>query len=93
MDVLKETDYAKSDETGLPASNVLSFGLPADSSIMVRPSGTEPKIKLYITATGKTFEEIEAAVDSMNNDRSEYIYAITCFSDKGKFLAKVKEDA
>ena len=41
----------------------------------------------------KTFEEIEAAVDSMNNDRSEYIYAITCFSDKGKFLAKVKEDA
>ncbi len=41
----------------------------------------------------KTFEEIETAVDYMNNDRSEYIYAITCFSDKGKFLAKVKEDA
>ena len=41
----------------------------------------------------KTFEEIEAAVDSMNNDRSEYIYAITCFSDKGKFLARKRPSA
>ncbi len=40
----------------------------------------------------KTFEDIGEAVDYLDSDRREYIYAITCFSDKGKFLAKVKED-
>ncbi len=39
----------------------------------------------------KSFEDIGEAVDHLNSDRSEYIYAITCFSDKGKFLAKVRE--
>lgn len=38
----------------------------------------------------KLFEDIDEAVDFMNSDRSEYIYVITCFSDKGKFLVKVK---
>lgn len=38
----------------------------------------------------KTFEDINEAVDYLDNDRSEYIYTITCFSDKGKFLARVK---
>jgi UDP-N-acetylmuramyl tripeptide synthase len=38
----------------------------------------------------KRFEDIGEAVDFLNSDRREYIYVITCFSDKGKFLAKVK---
>ena len=40
----------------------------------------------------KLFESIDEAADYLNSDRSEYIYVITCFSDKGKFLVKVKED-
>ncbi len=36
----------------LPKSNVLSFSLGDGASVIVRPSGTEPKIKAYITATG-----------------------------------------
>ena len=36
------------------------------------------------------FEDINEAVSYLDSDRKEYIYAITCFSDKGKFLAKVK---
>ena len=36
------------------------------------------------------FEEINDAVSFLDSDRKEYIYAITCFSDKGKFLARVK---
>ena len=40
----------------------------------------------------KLFEIIDEAADYLNSDRSEYIYVITCFSDKGKFLVKVKED-
>ena len=35
---------------------------------------------------------IDSAADYLNSDRSEYLYVITCFSDKGKFLVKVKED-
>ena len=38
----------------------------------------------------KLFEDIGEAADHLNSDRKEYIYAITCFSDKGKLLAKVK---
>ena len=40
----------------------------------------------------KLFESIDEATDYLNSDRREYIYVITCFSDKGKFLVKVKED-
>ena len=36
--------------------------------------------------------EIEKAVDYLDSDRKEYIYVITCFSDKGKFLEKLKGD-
>ncbi len=40
----------------------------------------------------KLFESIDEAADYLNSDRREYLYVITCFSDKGKFLVKVKED-
>ena len=39
----------------------------------------------------KLFEDISEAADHLNSDRKEYIYAITCFSDKEKFLSKVEE--
>ncbi len=47
-------------ETGtmeLSGSNVLRFGLADGTSFIVRPSGTEPKIKVYILTSGKTAEE------------------------------------
>ena len=37
------------------------------------------------------FEDIHDAATYLNSDRKEYIYAITCFSDKGKFLSEVEE--
>ncbi|MDD3833358.1 MAG: phospho-sugar mutase [Oscillospiraceae bacterium] len=42
----------KTAEIDLPKSNVLSFSLEENASVIVRPSGTEPKIKAYITAAG-----------------------------------------
>ena len=45
-------DYLN-DDTGLPKSNVLSFQLDNNCQVLFRPSGTEPKLKIYITATGK----------------------------------------
>ena len=54
--VVKAVDY-KFDETGLPKSNMLRFCLADKSEIVVRPSGTEPKLKLYVTASAETEEE------------------------------------
>ena len=39
----------------------------------------------------RLFEDIEEAAEYLNSDRKEYIYAITCFSDKDKFLSQVEE--
>ena len=50
--VLTVKDYLSGDD-GLPPSNVLTFGCE-DRAVIVRPSGTEPKIKFYLTAWGKT---------------------------------------
>ena len=41
----------------LPKSNVLGFYFADGSSLIVRPSGTEPKIKLYLSAVGATDED------------------------------------
>ena len=51
------TDYEKPEETGLPKANVLIYGLDDGSTVVVRPSGTEPKIKIYYTTKGATLEE------------------------------------
>ena len=40
-----------------PKSNVLSFSFENDITVLMRPSGTEPKIKFYYTTKGKTFDE------------------------------------
>ena len=44
----------------LPKSNVIAFGLENGASLIVRPSGTEPKIKIYVNAVGTTADEAEA---------------------------------
>jgi len=46
--------------TGFPKSNVLYFDFANGEWLCVRPSGTEPKIKLYIGVTGASFEDSEA---------------------------------
>ncbi len=68
-------DYENTEETGLPASNVLSFRLPDGAQIIVRPSGTEPKIKFYITATGKTFDQADACYGSVLADAKSWLEA------------------
>ena len=51
----KETDVATGSVTDidLPKSNVIALHLSDDNAVIIRPSGTEPKIKLYITSVGK----------------------------------------
>ena len=50
--VVKVVDYLKTEETGLPSSNVLQFFDAEGDVVSVRPSGTEPKIKFYFGAKG-----------------------------------------
>ncbi|MBQ6514982.1 MAG: phospho-sugar mutase [Clostridia bacterium] len=47
------TEGGKSEPTGLPASDVLYFELEGGCWVCVRPSGTEPKIKLYVNTNAK----------------------------------------
>ncbi len=71
--VLRERDYASGkiivpglgfvDKTHISGSNVLYFELEDDTSFIVRPSGTEPKIKVYILVSGNDKEECTQKID------------------------------
>lgn len=50
-------------ETGLPESNVLFYDLEGGCSLIIRPSGTEPKIKLYVMTRGKSEKEAQELYD------------------------------
>ena len=63
--VMKVTDYKKPEETGLPAANVLIYALEGGATVVVRPSGTEPKIKTYFTTLGKDLAEAEAQKEKL----------------------------
>lgn len=49
----------------LPKSNVLEFVLGDRGSVIVRPSGTEPKVKFYYTAVGKDRNEAKFLLDAL----------------------------
>ncbi len=63
----KETDLVsgKVTDIDLPTSNVIALNLEGDNAVIIRPSGTEPKIKLYITAVGKTHSDAAAICDNL----------------------------
>ena len=63
--VAKVTDYLKPEETGLPKSNVLTYSLENGETVVVRPSGTEPKIKAYYTTKGVDLAEAQAHKDTL----------------------------
>ena len=63
--VTKVIDYKNTAETGLPAANVLIFKLDGGAEAIVRPSGTEPKIKTYFTTLGKDLAEAQAQKDTL----------------------------
>ena len=63
--VEKVTDYLDSKATGLPSANVLIYALEGGASVVIRPSGTEPKIKTYFTTLGKDLEEAMKQKDAL----------------------------
>lgn len=60
------TDYL-TDPTGLPRSDVLAFSLTGSASVVVRPSGTEPKLKLYLSAKASTRADADAQLYALED--------------------------
>ncbi len=73
MKIVKISDYKESVEKDLvsgtekviklPKSNVLAYNLEGNNAAIVRPSGTEPKIKIYVTAVGKDKNDAQRITD------------------------------
>ncbi len=68
----KFTD-GKTEAIDLPKSNVLAFALEGGNKVIVRPSGTEPKIKAYITAIGESKEGAAALADKLIEASNEFM--------------------
>lgn len=60
------TDYLN-DKTGLPQSDVLEYHLSGDRKFIVRPSGTEPKLKIYLFAHGSDQVKAEKELDALES--------------------------
>lgn len=78
MPVLQTSDYESGETTDiatglktlidLPKSNVLAYKLSDNNGVIVRPSGTEPKIKVYITACAKEKSAAEQLAEKIGHD-------------------------
>ncbi len=69
-------DYKKQQINGLPKANVLSFTLADESKLIVRPSGTEPKIKIYGMAYEKEFSSIDEGLKKCDEKLNHYLNAL-----------------
>ncbi len=67
LSVEKDIATGETKTIDLPKSNVLHFCL-GGNAVIVRPSGTEPKIKLYITSIGNSEEDSKILADKMAED-------------------------
>lgn len=82
-DVVSVSDYEASktvftngradEKIELPKSNVLAYGLTDGNKLIVRPSGTEPKIKAYITAVGKSREKADSIAAKLIDAANEFM--------------------
>ena len=70
----KVIDY-QNDQTGLPKADVLEYRLENGAKLMVRPSGTGPKIKVYLSAVGKSAAEADAVNAALATAAAEWMNA------------------
>lgn len=73
--ISKDLKTGKTSDINLPKSNVLAFMLENNAKVIIRPSGTEPKIKAYYTVTADTNEEASIKEKSLDDAFSKMILA------------------
>ena len=66
--IVTELSTQATEPTGQSRSDVLYYTLTSGDKIIVRPSGTEPKIKIYVLANGEDTEALERKVNTYIND-------------------------
>ncbi|MBQ7995652.1 MAG: phospho-sugar mutase [Bacilli bacterium] len=66
-EIVSKIDYLPGVD-GLPKADVLKFSLASGVSFIVRPSGTEPKLKIYLFAKGESKEANEKMFDSIKKE-------------------------
>lgn len=67
IDVVRRLDYME-DVHGLPAENVMKYVLADGSWVCLRPSGTEPKIKMYFAVQGADASDAQGKLDRLLQD-------------------------
>lgn len=65
------------DDTGLPKSNVIKLMLADESVLVIRPSGTEPKLKVYVTAVGETLAAAQQTVEALVQEINAFIKGLS----------------
>lgn len=65
--IITDNENGEQRALDLPKSNILAYALPDGNFAIVRPSGTEPKIKVYITGCGKSKEESQRIAESIGD--------------------------
>lgn len=70
--VISSIDYLEGID-GLPKSDVISFLLEDKASVICRPSGTEPKLKIYLSAAADSKEDAESQLDMIIENMSRLI--------------------
>ncbi len=83
LEVLAVSDYLASKTTDtktgnakeitLPKSNVLAYALENGNTVIIRPSGTEPKLKIYVTACAATADEADSLAQSIGDDMKKLL--------------------
>lgn len=73
LGIKKDLLTLSEEKIDLPESNVLKFVLEDNSSFVVRPSGTEPKMKIYFSTVGHTAENTENKLTSLTNSVMDII--------------------
>ena len=72
-DTAKNMETGEVTSTGLPSSNVMYYDLSDNAWLCVRPSGTEPKIKLYYGVKGTSLADADAKSEALGKAAGAFI--------------------
>ncbi|MEY2899951.1 MAG: hypothetical protein RL247_117, partial [Actinomycetota bacterium] len=74
--VSQKDDFAKG-VGSFPHEDILRFYLADGSRVIVRPSGTEPKVKVYLDTTGNTGDEASAKLQRLESALNELVSSLS----------------